>query len=144
MLCLSGGLELSGSELGLLCCRFCSKDDAGNNVGHGTAAIGSKNFHCNDIRRLGNAIFARSNCASAVGTMAIVIIINIIQRDSLAPRRSVFELLVVKVDTSVDDIDIDTVASERVMFVLGESAKRELLAVADACETLEMSFENES
>jgi hypothetical protein len=69
--------------------------------------------------------------------MAIVILINVIRGDSLAPRCTSFELVVVNMDTSVNDIDIDTLAAAWVMFVLGEGAERELLAVANACKTLE-------
>jgi len=44
--------------------------------------------------------------------------------------------LVVDIDTSVDDVDINTLATIGVIFVLGESAEGEFGAMADACETL--------
>jgi hypothetical protein len=71
--------------------------------------------------------------------MAIVIFINVVRRDSLAPRCTPFEFLVVNMDTSVNDIDIDTLAAVSVILILGESTKRKPRAVADACETLQIA-----
>jgi hypothetical protein len=68
--------------------------------------------------------------------MAIVVFVNVIPRDSLAPRCTSFELLVADMDTSVDDVDINTLATIGVIFVLAESAKGEFGAMADACQTL--------
>ena len=40
------------------------------------------------------------------------------------------------VNAGVNDVDIDTLATGTIIFILGESAERELRAVADARETL--------
>jgi hypothetical protein len=71
-----------------------------------------------------------------VGSVAIVVFVKVILRDSLAPRCTSFELLVVNIDTSIDDVDINTLATIGVIFVLAECAEGEFGAMADACETL--------
>jgi hypothetical protein len=43
---------------------------------------------------------------------------------------------VLDIDTGVNDVDIDTLATGTMIFILGEGAERELRAVADARETL--------
>lgn len=71
-----------------------------------------------------------------MGSVAIVVIVNVIQRNGLAPRCTSFELFVLDIDTGVNDVDIDAFATGALIFVLIESAERELRAVADARETL--------
>ena len=44
--------------------------------------------------------------------------------------------MVINVDTSVNDVDIDTLAPIGIKLILGEGSKGELGPVADACETL--------
>jgi len=71
-----------------------------------------------------------------VGSVTIVVFVDIIPRNRLAPRRTTFELLVIDIDTSVDDVYIDTLARIGIILILGEGSKGELGPVADACETL--------
>ena len=71
-----------------------------------------------------------------MGSVAIVILISVVLRNSLAPRCTSFELFVIDINTSVNDVNIDTLAAGTMIFILGESAKREFRAVADARETL--------
>ena len=71
-----------------------------------------------------------------MGSVTIVVFVDIIPRNRLAPRRTTFELLVIDIDTSVDDVYIDTLARIGIILILGEGSKGELGPVADACETL--------
>jgi hypothetical protein len=71
-----------------------------------------------------------------VGSVTIVVDVDIILRNRLAPRGTIFELFVVDIDTSVNDVDIDTLARIGMIFILGEGPKGELWPVADASETL--------
>jgi hypothetical protein len=91
------------------------------------------------VGRLGHAIFAGGNGAGAVGSVAIVIIIDITRGDRLPPRCAILELYVVDIDTRVNDVDIDTFATIVFILILVESAKGELGAVADTCETLNVA-----
>ncbi len=72
--------------------------------------------------------------------MPIVIFIHIIQGDSLSPRRTTFELLVLDVNTGVNNVDIHTLATVGVKLVLVKGAECELGTVADASETLVIKF----
>jgi hypothetical protein len=71
-----------------------------------------------------------------VGSVTIVVLVYIIPGNRLAPRRTTFKFLVINMDTSVNDVDIDTLARIGVKLILGEGSKGELGPVADACETL--------
>ena len=71
-----------------------------------------------------------------MGSVAIVVFVKVIQGDSLAPRCTSLELLVVDVDASVNDVDINTLTAIMIIFILGESAEGELWAVANTRETL--------
>jgi hypothetical protein len=71
-----------------------------------------------------------------VGSVTIVVLVDIILGNRLAPRRSTFELIMSNIDASVDDVDIDTLARIRIILVLGEGSEGELGPVADACKTL--------
>lgn len=71
-----------------------------------------------------------------MGSVTIVVLVDIILGNRLAPRCTTFELLVLNMDTSVNDVDIDTVPPIGIKLIFGESSKGELRPVADACETL--------
>ena len=71
-----------------------------------------------------------------MGSVTIVVLVDIIPGNRLAPRRTIFELVVINMDTSVNDVDIDTLARIGIKLILGEGSKGELGPVADACETL--------
>ena len=68
--------------------------------------------------------------------MTIVVLVDIISGNRLAPRRTMLKLVVINIDTSVNDVDIDTLAPIGIKFILGEGSKGELGPVADTCETL--------
>ena len=68
--------------------------------------------------------------------MTIVVLVDIILGNRLAPRRTIFKLVVVNIDTGVNDVDIDTLARIGIILILGEGSKGELGPVADACEPL--------
>jgi hypothetical protein len=71
-----------------------------------------------------------------MGSMAVTILVNIIGRDCLAPGSTALELLMFDVDASIDNIDIDTFTTIRVVNILGKSRKAELLSMADTRKTL--------
>jgi hypothetical protein len=71
-----------------------------------------------------------------VGSVTIVVLVDIILGNRLAPRRTTSELVMSDMDTSVNDVDIDTLASIIIILILGEGSKGELRPVANACETL--------
>ena len=71
-----------------------------------------------------------------MGTVAVVVFIYVVQRDGLSPGCPAFELLMEDVDSSINDIDINTLASGLFKLVLAESTKAELGTVTDPGETL--------
>ena len=68
--------------------------------------------------------------------MAVRVDVLIVLRNSLAPVRTAFKFDVIDVDTSVNDIDVDALATARVVLVLGERAEGQLRAMAYPRETL--------
>jgi hypothetical protein len=136
MLGLAGGSELGASRRGLRNCLRCGPNHTSDNVSHGPATVGAKDFDSDDVRSFGNPISAGGNSTGTMSSVAVTVLINVIGRDSLAPRGTAFELLVVDVDAGVDNIDIDTFTSIRIVNILRERTKTELRSVADAGKTL--------
>lgn len=112
-----------------------SKVNTSNDIGHGTRSVGAKDLHGDNLGLLGNTKGGRSNCTGAVSAVAVVILIWVARGDGLAPGGSASELLVVDVNTSVDNKDGDTIASVRVVLVLVEGAEGQSLAVGDTGQT---------
>ncbi len=71
-----------------------------------------------------------------MGSVTIVVLVDVILGNRLAPRRTAFELLVMNIDTSVNNVDIDTLARIDIILILGKGSKGEFGSVANACETL--------
>ncbi len=71
-----------------------------------------------------------------MGSVTIVFLVDIIPGSRLAPRRTIFKLVMINIDTSVNDVDIDALARIGFILILGEGSRGELRPVADACETL--------
>ena len=69
-------------------------------------------------------------------TMSILILVNVIRRDGLTPGSTALEFGVGDVNTSVNDVDINTLTACRVVEILGESLESQLRPVADTGETL--------
>lgn len=68
--------------------------------------------------------------------MTVTVDILVVLRDSLAPTSTTFEFLVVNVNTSVDDVDIDALATLSIVLVFREGAEAELVAMANTSEAL--------
>ena len=69
-------------------------------------------------------------------TMAIFILVNVIRRDGLTPGSTALKFGMGDVNTSVNDVDVNTLTACRVVEILGESLESQLRPVADTCETL--------
>lgn len=67
--------------------------------------------------------------------MAVAILIGIAIWDGLAPRSTTLKVDVVDVCASIDDIDVDALASVRGIEVLVECAEAEAVAVGYAGKT---------
>lgn len=83
---------------------------------------------------LGYAVLGASNGTRAVSTVAVAVLIDIVARDSLAPMSTALELLVLVVDTGIDDVDINALATFRLVDVLVEVAKPEPVGVRDTSQ----------
>lgn len=133
---LAGGGDLSAGscsfELGLL----RSPGDTCNDIGHGSATIGTEDLDGDEVCLLGDTILARSYSTGAVRTMTVSILIYIVDWDSFPPGCATLELLVVNVDTGINDVYVNTLATVRIIYVLGESAKGEFIPMADTGKTL--------
>jgi hypothetical protein len=131
----SGVLSLGSGELhgGL----FSSPQNATNNIGHGATSVGTQNLDGNEVDSLGDTVLAGTDSASAMGSVTVAVIVDVILRDGLAPGGATLELDVVNVDTSVDDVHINALTARGVVLVAGESSETETLTVGDTRKTLE-------
>ena len=68
--------------------------------------------------------------------MAITILIHIVGRDGLSPRRTTRKLNMADVDAGVDDVDVDTIPTIIVVLVPGEGGEGEPGAMANSRKTL--------
>ena len=71
-----------------------------------------------------------------MGSMAVSIFVNIVLRDGPAPGGLALELNVVDVDTGIDDVDVNTLTTSRVVLIESESSEAKSLAVEDMCKAL--------
>jgi hypothetical protein len=65
--------------------------------------------------------------------MAITVFIDIILRYCLSPGSPALELDVLNVDTGVDDVNVNSLATIRIILVLRKGAEEELGSVTDTC-----------
>lgn len=68
--------------------------------------------------------------------MTVAINVLVVTRNGLAPMSAALEFGVVNVDTGVDDIDHDTLATVSVILVGAEGAEVQRIAVADTRKPL--------
>ena len=129
--------ELGLSNLLLLVSSISSPSDTTNDVGHGATAVGAQDLDSDEVGLLRDTVLAGSDCASAVRTMTVAVLILIVVGNSLAPGRAALELDVVDVDTGVDHVDIDALTTFTIVHVLGEGGESELGPVADPGQTLQ-------
>jgi len=109
--------------------------DSLDNIGHGAGSVGSEYLDGMDVSLLGDTILLASDSAGTVGAMTIAILISVVGRDSLAPLGATFKVDVVDVDTSVDDIGIDTLAAVSAVKILIECSKVKSLSVRETSKT---------
>jgi hypothetical protein len=70
--------------------------------------------------------------------MAVAILIDVILGDGLTPSCTTLEFDVFDVDTSIDDVDIDTLATLWLVDIPGEGTESQFVAMADSCKTLKI------
>lgn len=135
---LVGGLA-SGTELldrldGGLLSGIASPCNTGNDITHRTATIGTEHLDSVNLGGLRYTVLATSDGTGAVCAVTVAILVDIVLGNGLAPVRTAFELLVLVVDTSIDDVDINTLATFRLVDVLIESAEPEPIGVRDTSQ----------
>ena len=118
--CLSSGSvfslgcsELSGS-------LFNSPHNTANDISHGTTSVGTQDLDGNEVDSLGNTVLAGTNGTGAVGPVTVPVVVDVILWDGLSPGGTTLELDVVHVDTSIDDVDVDALATGRIVFIASE------------------------
>lgn len=120
---LASGGELLLGLLSLELSGVGSENNSCDDIGHRTTAVGTKDLDGDDIGRLRDTVSLGSNGTGTVSTVAIAVLIDIVLGDGLAPARATGEFYVVDVDTSVNDVDVNALATLRVVQVLGEGTK---------------------
>ena len=134
---LSGSSELGLGSSELLGSLVSGPQNTTDDVGHSATSVGTQDLDGDEVGSLGNPVLAGTDRASAMGTMAVAILIDIIHRDSDSPTGATFKLDVVDVDTSIDDVHVNTVTAGRMVVVESEGSEAELVTVGDARKTLE-------
>jgi hypothetical protein len=71
-----------------------------------------------------------------MGSVTVTILIDVIGRNCLAPGSTALELDVMDVDAGIDNIDIDTFTTVRIVDILCKSGETKLLLVTDTRKTL--------
>jgi hypothetical protein len=71
-----------------------------------------------------------------VRAVTIAVLVDVVLGDGLAPACPSLKLLVLDIDTGINDVDIDTVAATLDVLVLIECTKAESLGVTDTRKTL--------
>ena len=130
----SGELLTSSLEFGFRSAR--SKINTSDDVTHGTTSVATKDLDGDDVGGLSDTIFGRSDGTGTVSTVTVAVLINIVLGNGSAPLRTALKFFVANVDTSVDDVDINTLTAVGVVDVLLEGSERKLRAVADTGKTL--------
>lgn len=133
-----GGLELSESSGSLLHSGISGENDARDDIRHGAGAVRTEDLDGDDIGGLSNTVLPGSDGTSTVSTVTVVVLIDIVLRNGLAPRGTALELGVVDVDTSVDDVNVDALTTIGRVLIASEGTEGEPGAVANTCETLEV------
>lgn len=134
----AGSLELSESSGSLLHSGIGSENNTGDDIGHGAGAVGTEDLDSDDVSCLSNSVLPGSDGTGTVSTVTVVVLINIVLWDGLAPGRTTLELSMVDVDTGVDDVDVDALTTVGGVLVASESTESKPGAVADTCETLKV------
>ncbi len=117
---LAGRRKLLLGSLSLSLGRIGSPSNTSNNIAHGAAAVRTEHLDSDNVSRLSNAVLGRGNRARAVSTVSVAVLINVVLRDGLAPAGTSFELDVVDIDTSVDNVYVDAFSTFSIVDVLGE------------------------
>jgi hypothetical protein len=133
---LARGLDFRLSSFELLLRGLAGKVYTCDNIGHGTRAIGPEDFDCDDIGFLGDTILAGRNGTRAVRAMSIIILVNVVQRNSLSPRCATLKLHVLNVDASINDIHVHAFTTLFIVQVLCKGAEGKLGSVAHSRKTL--------
>ena len=71
-----------------------------------------------------------------MGTVSVVVLINIVRRYGSTPDRTTLEFDVCDMNAGIDDVDVNTLAALGIVFVLLEGAEAEFGTVTDARKTL--------
>jgi hypothetical protein len=84
---------------------------------------------------LGHTVLLTSNGAGTVSSVAVTILVGVTLRNGLTPGSAALEVDVVDVGTSVDNIDINALATIGGVQVLVERAEGKAVAVRDTSKT---------
>lgn len=97
--------------------------NATNNIRHGAWTIRTQNLDCYRMGMLCNTILFTSNCASAVGAMAVAVLIVITSWNSFTPRSTTFEINMFNIDACINNVDFDILATVCFVFVFVEGVE---------------------
>jgi hypothetical protein len=115
--------------------RLGSPFDTLHDIGHGTRAIGAKDLDGVDVGLLRNTVLLATDSSGTVSSVSVSILIGIAGGDGLAPVSTSLEVDVLDVRAGVNNVDVDTLTTVRLVDVLVEVAKVKALLVGDTGQT---------
>ena len=128
--------ELIRSSLRLRNSLFNSPNNTSHDVAHSTAAVTTEHLDSDNVCCLSDTVRTRRDGTCAVRPVSVRVDVLIVLGNGLAPMRTTLKLNVINIDTGVDDVDINALATARVVLVLGEGTEGELGTVAYPRKTL--------
>jgi hypothetical protein len=131
----SRALEVGVFLRGLLDVRLGSPFDTLHDIGHGTRAIGAKDLDGIDVGLLRNTVLLATDSSGTVSSVSVSILIGIAGGDGLAPVSTSLEVDVLDVRAGVNNVDVDTLTTVRLVDVLVEVAKVKALLVGNTGQT---------
>lgn len=136
---LGGGIfsSPSGNIISSDSTTLCLADshNTGNDVTHASRSVASQNLDGNNLGSFGNTVLSASNGTSAVGSVTVSVLVDVVLGDGLSPRSSAFKLDVLDVDTSVHNVRSNTFTTIGVVDVLCERTEAELSSVGESSQT---------
>lgn len=106
-----------------------------DDVGHGAGAVGAEDLDGVDVGLLGHTVLLTGDGTRAVSAVAVTVDILVAAGDGLTPLGTALEVDVLGVDTSVNDIGVNTLTALGSVQVLVEGTEVEGVTVRDTGKT---------
>ena len=136
MPCLSSGSELGLGSSELVRGLVSDPQNIPNDISQSATSVGTQDLDSDEVDSLSNTLLAGTDSTGAVGAMVVVILVDVILMDGGSSGGATFKLDMSGVDLGIDDVRVNTLITNRVVFVESESSEAKPFMVGDAGKTL--------